>query len=791
MSLQPLFELNPAESIFAPFHDKYVAPQLGLVAEAREAKRFRIEPFWDSTKLVWDFCPAGRPAGFATLAVGAFPTRFDQLVFCLVAPEGAVILMEAETADGWHALGESVTGDAKRMEFTRDLPKIPVSRLRIQVNPGRSGPGQVSLQWWGLADSSLLRQLERAAPQFTGDWEGLLTPEDTWEEPEFARGLLFGPEDLDGLRRKAETPVWKGHFEQLEARARRALDHNPLTDLGDYIPWSDYRYLRARERGRQPWFAVPVLCALTGLVRRDKALLRHALDYLMCFVHTRHWCQSAESRARGSTWDQRCFLEEMGTTTCALLYDLLYFALTERGRILVRYAIWDKGLSVIQRDMVAWEYVYHMNQGPWFCRARILGGLVLEADWPRAKSYTEQALTDMQEGMDHYLLPDGGIDEGVGYLAVTLQAVLPALLAYARVRRRDIRELLPPKLEHCGQYLSVMSAMEPGGVLLDGDNSNDRLTGDSIAILAGLYPRDVYAKIARATLLQLRGDTYYRQYMIDGPFAFIAAPEDLPEPTCIVPVFGHLPHSGHLTSRREVEEGRTVRIHLSGCKAEASHTHLDKGAFSVELDREPVLIDRGMIRYDDIRSLELKRTDLHNVLTPLTEDGVLPGQSNPVEAVIPEGRGDARQLDAWIDLSHVWREVMTSCRRSLRSGDPTELLVVDEGEWKTPMGLIFHLHSRVAWEIDEAGKTARLTLSGWQVELEVPWAESITQETDNIDHRMEPVWHLSCATHQRAPSFRLASRLRFLPLPKGQGSSDVARGGTMDDRSGAAESADL
>ena len=186
--------------------------------------------------------------------------------------------------------------------------------------------------------------------------------------------------------------------------------------------------------------------------------------------------------------------------------------------------------------------------------------------------------------------------------------------------------------------------MDPGGVLLDGDNSNDRFTGDAMAILAGLYPDDVYKEMAAGTLLQLRGDTYYRQYMVDGPFAFIAAPDELPEPRCIVPVFGHLPDTGHLTSRRSLPDGTQVRLHLAGCKARASHTHFDKGAFTLELDREPVLIDRGMCRYDDLRSFTLKRTELHNVLAPTSAEGTPIGQMSPEEAVIPEGRGDEQTI---------------------------------------------------------------------------------------------------------------------------------------------------
>ena len=320
--------------------------------------------------------------------------------------------------------------------FVCPIPSGSLARIRIHVTVRKEcGPGQVILRWWGVGDSRLLASLEASRPRYDGRWDGLIRPMEDWGTPQFARGLLFGAEDLPALRAKAANATWKGHFDQLETRARESLDYDPLTQLGDYLPWSDHRYLRAREKSKQTWTAEPVLCALVGLVREDQTLIRHALHYLMCFVHTRNWCQSAESRARGSTWDQRCFLEEMSTTTCALLYDWLGYALTDRARDLVRVALWDKGVAVIQRDMVKWEYVYTMNQGPWFCRARILAGLVLEPDWPRARPYTEQAFADIQEGMANYILPDGGVDEGVGYFSVTLQAVIPALLAYARGRR--------------------------------------------------------------------------------------------------------------------------------------------------------------------------------------------------------------------------------------------------------------------------------------------------------------------------------------------------------------------
>lgn len=741
-----LWELNPAESIFAPLHDESVLPQLPLTAQSAAATGFRHDAWWDSTRVLWTHCPAGQAAGSLTMQMGELPARFDHYIFCVVLPPGVAAQFSACENGEWKNLGEPAPGDGSRLEVIRPLTSL-ASAVRMTFIATEGGAGLCNLRWWGVGDSALQARLKEARPRFDASWIGLIRPVEEWGEPDFARGLLFDAADLPDLRQRADHPGWSGHFAMLEERARQSLQRNPEEDIGDYLPWSDYRYLRKREQGREPWMAEPVLAALVGLVKCDTELMRHALRYLMSFVHTTHWCQSAESRVRGNVWDQRCFLEEMAVTTCALVSDWLWFALTDRARKLVQLAIWDKGLSIIQRDMLKWEYVYSINQGPWFCRARILGGLLLERDWPRVRPYIEQAYADMQEGMNNYLLPDGGVDEGVGYFSVTLQAVLPGLMAYARAHKKPVHEVLPKHLANSGNFVAIMSAMKPASVLMDGDNSNERFTGDAIALLAAFYPDDVYRRIAKGTLLQARGATYYRQYMVDGPFAFIAAPLDLPEPECIVPEFGLLPHAGAITSRRELAPGRTVRLHMSGCKARASHTHWDKGAFTLELDETPVLIDRGVMRYDDIRHLLLKRTDLHNALTPMREDGEFPDQAWAQVPVIPEGSGDARQFHASLDLGHVWQAEMTRYCRRVDSDAPGRFSVRDNGELRTRQAVVFHLHTHQPWQIDAAACRAVLEIEGWRLILSAPWAAAIEQAKELVDHLLRPVWHLQC----RAP----------------------------------------
>ena len=708
-----LFPLNAAEVIIAPLHDPMIEPALDVTVQG-----CRREDAWGYI-LKWDDCKAGEVAGMLMFRCEVPVGRFDRVIAALTVPPDVGVTFEACLDGAW--TGAEWRGTGAR--FEPELPLRPgmLTGIRLTLRPHAAGTRSATVSWFAMADSALRERMESARLPADSTWPGLITAEGG--EPVFARGLFFDAADLPALRAKKELPGWRDHFAVLEARARRFAERVPEDDLGEFLPWSDTRYLRAREQGREPYFWEALTVGFVGLVNNDHALMRQALRYLMCMVHTTHWCQSAESRLRGSTWDQRCFLEEMTVTACATLLDWYAWALTPRAQDLVRQAIWDKGLAIIERDMMKFEYLYAMNQGPWFCRARVLGGLILECEWPRVGDYVDRAVAAQREGLRNYILPDGGTDEGVGYWSLTMSCVLPALLAYGRARKIDVRSWLPD----CENFLAVMSAVKPGNVLLDGDNSTDYLVGDTVPILAGLLPQSRYAQIASACLLQERPPTYFHQYVSEGVFGFIYGPDRLERAKSIVPVFARLEHTGQLTSCRG-----GVRLHLTGCKARPSHSHRDKGAFTLELDGEPVLIDRGQVRYDDARVHLMRRSALHNVITLESNTD----QALPTEPVIPEGHGDERTLHASIDLSHVWREHMESCRREIRSDAPEWFVVRDTGILKLPGRIAFHLHAPRPFVIGPQGAVLD------RLRITAAWAEAITQSEDLIDCRLEPVYHL-------------------------------------------------
>ena len=757
MSPTQLFELTPAESMFAPFHDEAVAVQLPLRLEAITATGLKQVFGWDGVKLSWDNAVVGKVAAVFEIAVRELPERFDHFVFCHVAPVELSVAFEACRNGAWSALGVPVIGTGGRHEVTFPMGPRPIEGVRAVFSNLRAASIHLSLQWWGVARASLVEEIEASRPRYDGRWEGLILPPEQWPEPKMARGIMFDAVELPALREKRGLPYWDAHWKLLEERAQKYLSRRPEEDLDAFLPQTDQRYIRARESGRTTYFSEPVILGFVGLVNQDRAMGFHALRYLMCLIHTTSWAQSAESRARGSVWDQRCFNEEMATTAATLLLDWYDFALTPRARALAQQALWDKGVAIIERDMMKWDYVFTMNQGPWFCRARILAGLYLETVWPRMKPHTELALADLRAGMENYLLDDGGTDEGLGYFSVTLHAVLPGLIAYARARGADVSSLLPRKFAATGRFVAALSATEPGRVLTEGDNTSDLIVGDTIPMLARIFPDDVYPRVVAACLMQRRPAGYYDQYFFEGVFAFIAGPGRLAPPEVIVPEFAVLPQTGHLTSRRATAAGRSVRLHVVGAKARASHTHFDKGSFLLELDRAPVLIDRGQVRYDDLRSYTLKRTELHNTLTPVTADGVYANQSGVLEATIPSGEGNGKRLRAQINLAHVWRGVMSRCVREILADTVEEFSVIDRGELLAESALVFHLHTRTPWEI--RGKEAVLRIEGWEVTLSAPWADAITQREDSIDFQLQPVWHLECRLN-RAKAFDLTTTIR-------------------------------
>ncbi|MFM8763895.1 MAG: heparinase II/III family protein [Spartobacteria bacterium] len=738
--MKNLLPLNPAEAIFAPFNDAMFASDMGEVTTPAGASGFRAEVYWDSRHVKWENCAPGAVAGTHEVPV-EFPWGdFDEFVFCLTVPPGAAVRFLASHGGGpWEQLGEIVEASTTRQEIVRPVPATKPDRVRAEFLAREDGPKIVILVWFGLRDSRLASGLQKGRPRWDAAWGGLIKPDGDWGEPSFPHGLLLDHAGLEGLRERAQRPLWKDHFSRIEERARQAMERAPEDDLhlSDFAPFSDERYVRTEERGRQPLYYDSLRLALVGLVNRDPAMLRHAARFLMAMLHLKHWSPSAETRTQGSTWDQRCFTEEMMTTSAALLLDWLDFLLTDRAREFGRQMLWDRGIAVIERDMAKCEYVHHINQGPWFCRGRLLGSLILEKSWPRfGPENADRAMQQLRDGMNRYLLPDGGMDEGPMYLHLTLETILVACHAYARARGMDPRKLLPDAMPRVPDYLAAVATSSPLFHVPAEDCGTGKLLADDTAMLAALFPGGIYDALCAGSLLQ-PGEpfNYLHHYAGTGVFAFLLGPDEVPAPRNCAATFSLLPVTGLAGSYR-TDGARSLRLTFSGTKARPSHSHADRGGFTAELDGVPVFIDRGVVRYDDPRVAMLKRTENHNTLAPSFDGIETLEQVLATIPLIPDAEGDEKSFRASLDLAHVWPDAMTHCRRKITSEDLDGWNIEDTGELARDGHLVLFLQSPMPFEGEGGSWTCG------PVRIEAPWAARADTSEHLIDCEFRPVFRL-------------------------------------------------
>lgn len=729
-----------AEAIIAPFHDPQISPFLPFRFEASTAQGTKVTFFWCWTGLSWEKCQQHEDAACLSLKSDIDLNNYDKLIVCIKVPRDTSVRFEIKQNDDWVLHEDEYKGTGRRMEITLPLQNGTLDELKLYFKSHTPLYQMVNLSWVGLQNTTLTRNIRDNKLEHDHEWPGLIAPIDSWGEIQFERGLVFDEKDINRLRKKKSLPGWIDHFEFLESKAEEYLTRQPEKDLSDYLPISDTRFLRKHENCNEPYYFEALVLGFVGIMNDNKEMMLHAIRYLMCMIHTKNWTQSAESRLIGSTWDQRCFYEELTTTSVSLLADWFSFALTNRAKDLIRQSIWDKGLAIIERDMMKYEYLHHMNQGAVFCRSRILGGLYIGGAWPRLGEYVHRAFSDMAKCLNEYIEKDGGVHEGIGYFCQTLQATIPSIIAYARSRGEEPKKYIKKYFSKCTDFIATMSGSLPGTAMVDGDCRTNYFCGDAIAVLADIFPNSVYGKIierciSTRSIFSVTGTLTNS----GGIVGFVYGPNEIARSECIVPTFSILPKSGHLASFRKNVKHSSL-VHISGSRANPSHSHLDKGSVILEVDQIPILIDRGMVDYYYSEENELRRSYMHNVLTPILEDGTYPDQKVPSTAIIPHGSGDNNKLTADIKLDDIWEDFMCNYSRFIRSENIKDLWIIDQGELKREGCVAFHLHSTNPFKIE--GKKVIIKNNNITLQIEASWAKQIISRQESINLMNEPVYHL-------------------------------------------------
>lgn len=748
------------EYIFAPFHDSDHSHWLPVKVETTDRLEVVRDTLWDSTTFSWSK-NSGTTSFILYIYTPFEPISHDQLIVCLNIPKSAkvelsilrknIIGKNYSVAGKWSS---PIPGQGVRQEIVCDIKslispfKINIGKkkfpgIAIRLTSGRTDLPILSISWFGLRNTKAYTLINEIKAARQPDWSPWILPLDSWGGIRFERGLLFDETALSSVRNKLKINAWQKHFAMLETRANEYLKRNPEESFGEYLPNHDARYIREAQHGHTAYHWEALVVAFVGLVNDDKVMIQHALRYLMCMLHTRYWTESAEHNIPSSTWSHLSFMEEMTTASVAILADWLSFALFPRTKMLINKALWEKGIAPVMRDLFWREHMHRMNQGAVFNRAIVLGGLMLESNWRLfSDSVVNNAYASMCNVLSNYIKSDGGVHEGVGYLSQTMTAVLWTTIAYCRARDKDWQSEVRTRYGNLGRYISVMSTQLPGMIIPEGDCRIEWVSGDVIPILASIFPESPFADILENCLVEgwvhkLTG-TLAKS---GGLVGMVYGPEEIKESRSVVPEYDFLQESGKVSLSFGGDNRPLTRLWISGSTHGATHSHRDVSQFLLEIDGDAVFIDRGMVEYWFAEAHFLSQSWLHNVLTPVAEDGSYLNQSLAADEGLIIVSDD--HCNVSVPGNGIWSDYLEQYSRRFCINESTGYSVIDQFVFSITGDIAFHLHSPFEFQLHN--QKAVLLKESYKLEIFFPWAESLECEELLMDQARRPIFHI-CAT---------------------------------------------
>lgn len=665
--------INPYEVCLIPFYDPLLANEIPMQARS-EGAQCQLLPNWDHRQFVYrDFTGTGA-LGAIVLPLEGGSAEFNELVCWFGSAEPVKLRFRVRCDGEWREYAMHTVECGRRTEWRQSIePCHQFGPVEIVIDPGSSKSASGAVEFFSI---NLAKVPEAGPCRFPNraihpdDWDKYLEKDIDWSRPAFACGLLFGPEYLPALRRRMTSPTWVPLVSRWRAQIADWRHDAPENHLSDFLPWTDERYQRIEGRGRPSYYLRPLIIGLVGLLDEDAELCRLALRYLFCMLETRHWTISAYCRTPGSNWDQRAFLEEMTTTSCALLLDWFHFALSNRCRDLAATVLWDQGISYIERDLLRHPYMHRMNQGIWFSRGRILGLIYLSTRWEGAARLVEPAVNEMEKMVEAYIAEDGSTHEGIGYFGLALEMIVVAMAARARQLGKSLAEVMPQRVRRTIAMLETFSRTAPGRFHTVGDATSAILVGDGIPVLANIYPEVGFERFAHGDLgAEVPEFSYFRHYVGTGVYAFLLGPEILAKPELKLPRAGLLTDLGSLSVNLQDVAGESLQMVVLGGVPEATHTHPDIGSFLLEYAGESVFVDPGKGRYDDPRCNLTIIPNAHNLLIPCDSTGLEMAFVRPSQPCLPVFHEDNARCHISIDLTDTWPDAFKRLNREWSIGN--------------------------------------------------------------------------------------------------------------------------
>ena len=758
--------INDAEAVIEAFWDTALSDIDCYDFRVAKGTGARCTQGWCWVDLSWQSATPGQTIFQMTRDLDIELEDYDALRIRCAVPSSAKLTVKAVVDSRERMVIDGAIGPDKKWEYTGPVEGKRLERLTIIYDAVKAGVGSGTMQWVSLVNRSLEQVRRSRQSPYTPDWPKFLQPDNHPVKQSPTLGLLFDADDLTRIRQNVAHPSFRPLMDRLREKAHHHLAAQPeqfIMDAGATIN----RHHRAYDiaRGTSDPSNMAIVCGFVGLVDENPELLRMSARGMLAMAHAAYWDDCFQEHFPGSFFDNRSFTATDYSYACALGLDWAGSVLTDAGRRIILEAISKKGLSLINKDFIQYEYIFDCNQAACFSEGRIAGLLAMRSMWPRVQAWIELAQRDLIESLDRVFnqTEDHGSLEGPSYGGATLFRALRALTMLSRYKGKTLKEIAPKSMIGCSNYCFMfLSTAGPAGRFIpygDGQNVFHLDMVSLMSLAADGDPR--WEQLRSAMIAQHTPPGQDGNTSAPGLLTLIFTDPPKSDGSVDLPAFALLGATGILESCRQTPAG-PIRLQFIGAAENASHVHQDKGSFILEAFGDTLAIDRGMVNYGHPLSRTLMLVQMHNVLTPTPADDRYPEQELIAEhCALPTGKGDRCSLDAEIDTTAIWiDQPFKKCRRRIHSPDPTLFFIEDVVEFAEPRGVVFHLHTN--WPITR--EKGSFLISGQRSRLLVTpiWNPAEAAFCENLfDRDNRPVNHLTI-TSGPGRSYSLVTVLQVL-----------------------------
>lgn len=737
--------INEAETIFEPFydggesypdHEKY--PRLNnYTVSYAEGTVAKVEQTWSAVNILIQSQTTQTYSVKLERSCDLEIQGYDRFRLFAAVPENITFCIRC-TIDGQSQVVMEKTGLGDTCEYDGIIWGRRITHYSLEFCQKGKETVSINLEWLGLANSERQSVMESKKSPFQESWEGCFC-ENPVMEPMI--GICFTTDELNALRERLGKAPFLKIVDTLRKRAEAAMLLEPEPHIAEYVPpndKNDRRWVRDRDYKRPNFLKDMEVLAFIGLLDQNMEMLRMACRKMLSIAVTPCWTESIMGCLPGATWHHRSFTEDRLCSAVALVLDWAGNILTWHGKNIVYDALMLKGLPRLMSDFYSVEYIREMNQGIVFNHGRVLALLALSHRYPRFEAMLTEAANDEREMIDRYIMEDGGTLEGPHYWNYTFEHSLLTIALLARHENKTLEEYAWGKLKQTGEFaLTMLSDVQDGTCILP---VNDAHMVRYSPVVCAIFKR--ISKDPRWRLIYNKVITEVNEENADLMTVLFSSDIEPVDMELFYDKFQSSDRVGHTSLRRMTDDVGCVHCYLSGGPNYHAHCHGDKGQILMEVDRIPILIDRGICVYSNPLVNVLDKAKMHNLFIPEASEGVMSYEQDVLGpgARIVRSSYENGVLDYCTDTLGAWPPgILQSIKRSVKSDNPHEYFIYDDAEFLEETGSSFRLHTygkitqqENSWSIEEGGYEITVT----PINYTPAYAE---YGEEGVDGEMKPV----------------------------------------------------